>query len=285
MAVVIDRSRPIAAVAPASAYDPARLAQGIDIARAHGLDVRVLPGTLAHDRWLASPDDVRRRLLASALTDPDYGAVWLIRGGQGLLRLLGSLPPALSDRPVIGFSDGTALLAWLSREGGGPAVHGPMLHSLASTDVDSVDDLFRVLAGRPVAPLHGEVLVAGSATGPLLGGNLALLAALCGTPWQVRARGALLVVEDVGEPAWRLDRLWSQLVLAGVLDGVAGLCFGRFEDCRAGDDWSVRDLFAERCAPLGVPVAWDLPIGHGSANRSWVVGRTGRLVDGTLHRD
>jgi muramoyltetrapeptide carboxypeptidase len=280
---MIDVSRPIVAVAPASAYDPDRLDAGLTWARSQGLDVHLLPGALQPERWLAAPDDVRRRHLIQALTDPKWGAVWLVRGGQGLMRLLADLP-APARRPVIGFSDATVLLAWLASRGAGPAVHGPMLHSVATSDGPSRQDLVDLLGGVPLPPMIGEVLVPGTAEGPLVGGNLAMLAALCGTPWQVSARGALLVLEDVGEPAWRLDRLWSQLQLSGALDGVAGVCFGTFEGCTAGPDWSVRDVLAERALRLGVPAAWNLPIGHGSANRPFTVGAPGRLVDGVLHR-
>jgi muramoyltetrapeptide carboxypeptidase len=98
----------------------------------------------------------------------------------------------------------------------------------------------------------------GSAEGHLIGGNLSLLAAMCGTPAAPRADGAILFVEEIGEEGYRIDRAWTQLELAGVLDGVAGIAFGRFTDCGDG----VFELLHRLTAPLGVPVVADLPIGH-----------------------
>ncbi len=283
--MIVDPKRRIAAIAPSSAYDPARLAAGIAVAKAHGYDVELFEGSLDPHFWLAAPDARRLAHLHEALADPAWGAVWLVRGGQGMLRLLPGLPAlAAAPRPVIGFSDATALLAAVHQAQAGPAIHGPMLHSLPSADPESIEDLFGLFEGRPLTPLRGEVMVPGTASGPLVGGNLSLLASLCGTPWQVSAKNAILVVEDVGEPAYRIDRMWSQLVLSGALTGVAGIAFGQFDDCRAGPGWTLSDLLSERVAELAVPVAFNLPIGHGAANRSWVVGSTARLVEGTLHR-
>src|SRR5690606_31276000 len=125
--------------------------------------------------------------------------------------------------------------------------------------------------GQPAVPLEPGV-----AEGPLAGGNLALLAALCGTPFAPVARGAILVVEDVGEPAYRIDRAWTQLLLAGGLDGVVGIAFGRFTEC--GDD--VPDLIGRVAASLGVPAVAGLPIGHEDDNWTIPLGVRARLDAG-----
>lgn len=275
----------VAAVAPSHAYDPARLEAGLDVARGLGVDVHLVPDTLRPHRYFAAPDDHRLAQLVAALTDPGWDAVWMVRGGSGLTRLLPRIPWAdLSPRPVIGFSDVVALHAGLWRHGLGPLVHGPVLHSLPTTDAASVRHLSALLHGEPLEPLSGETWAAGAAQGPLLGGNLCVLAALCGTPWQLSAAGAILVLEEIGEAPYRVDRSLQQLASAGVLDGVAGVALGTFTGCAPpeGAPWTLRDLVLEHLAPLGVPVLADLPIGHGVENRAFVWGRTARIDGGHL---
>lgn len=233
-----------------------------------------------HGAYLAAPDHARLADLQAAFDDADMDAVWALRGGYGTMRVLARLDlsrVAASPKAFIGFSDNTALhLALHAR--GVVSYHGPN----AGSDVTDLTEacLERVLfhaepAGalpvptdRPAQVLHG-----GAAEGPLIGGNLALLAAMAGTPAALRTRGRILFVEDVGETAYRLDRAWTQLVLSGALDGVAGIAFGRFTDCGDG----VPDLLAELTAPLGVPVLADLPFGHEPDNWTLPMGVHARL--------
>src|SRR5690606_25968521 len=214
-----------------------------------------------------------------------FGAVWLARGGSGLTQLLGEVPwERVAPRPVLGFSDGVALAAGLWGRTEAIPIHAPVLHSLPITDAASTAHLFALLAGEATEPLSGVTLIPGAATGPLLGGNLCVLAALCGTPHQLHADGAILVLEDIGAAPYRLERALHQLIAAGVLDGVAGVALGTFVGCEPppGAAWTLHDVFVEHLAPLGVPVIADLPIGHGEANRAFVWGATARIEDGTL---
>jgi len=284
---VIAPGAPIAVVAPAGAFDPARLQAGVAIARAHGRDLTLFPDLLRPVRYLASSDEQRASQLVEALTDPGWTAVWIARGGFGITRILHALETVeLPARPVIGFSDATALFAALWRRGVGPLVHGPVLHSLSATDEGSIEHLFDMLAGRPAAPLEGETWVAGVAEGPIVGGNLATLTSLCGTPWQLDARDAVLVLEEVGEYAYRIDRMLQQLTDAGVFDRVAGVAVGQLVDCRLPADatFTFRDVMLDHLGRLGVPVVGDLPIGHGPANRAFVWGTRGTLRDGRLEQ-
>jgi muramoyltetrapeptide carboxypeptidase len=130
--------------------------------------------------------------------------------------------------------------------------------------------LFSVAASGPLLTLPGaaapRTLVRGKATGALFGGNLAVIAALCGGPDRLDARGRILLLEDVGEPAYRVDRMLTQLVRAGVLDGVSGLAFGRFTDCPDGEEESVAEVLRETAQRAGVPAVADLPFGHAPHN-------------------
>lgn len=282
---MISPGSPIAVVAPSGIHDEERLEKGLSTARIMGLNMQPFNDLLKPHRYLAAPDQHRLDQLQLALRQPHWGAIWIARGGYGITRLLDRLDfRDLPPTPIIGFSDVTPLLHALHVRRGGPLIHGPVVHSLPITDRASQDHLFALLAGRETAPLEGREVVAGTATGPLLGGNLALLAATCGTPFQVDARGAILVLEDVGEPLYRLDRMMQQLASAGVLKGVAAVALGSFTDCRAPDGatYDAVDVLMDHLAPLGVPVVADLPIGHGPANRAFPVGAEATLVDGRL---
>ncbi len=263
---------PIAVVAPSHAYDPERLAAGIDLARAHGHDLHPFPGMLAPHRYFAASHAQRLAQLVEALTDPRWGAVWLARGGSGLTHLLDDIPwSRVGRKPVLGFSDAVALHAGLWRSTDAVIVHAPVLHSLSVTDADSVAHLFALLDGARTPPLRGEAWVAGEADGPLLGGNLCVLAALCGTPHQLDARDAILVLEDIGETPYRIERTLRQLIASGVLRDVAGVALGTFVGCAPPPeaDWTLREAVLEHLAPLGVPVLGGLPIGHGPENRAF----------------
>ena len=284
---MIEVDTPIAVVAPCSIYDEERLRRGMGIAAARGYRLEPLPGLLDPHFYLAAHDDVRAEQLQRALTSPDYGAVWVARGGCGMTRILDRLDfDAMDpDRPVIGFSDVTALLTTLHARRGGPIIHGPVVHSLPVTDDDSLDHLFAMLAGQKSASIQGERWLGGEAEGWLAGGNLCLLAATAGTGWQLRADGAILVLEEVGEAAFRIDRMLQQLESAGVFEGVRGVALGELYKCTTAEGWTLRDLLMERFERLRSPVLGDLPIGHGARNRAFPIGAPARIIHDTLTWD
>ena len=259
------KTGPIAVVAPSHPFDPARLKQGMAFAASEGWNVRALPNIQAPHLHLAGTDEHRASLLTEALTAPEYSAVWMARGGSGLTRILGQLPYTdLPDRLVIGFSDVTALLVALHAQRGGHLVHGPVLHSLHELTPAALGHLHSLLEGGETAPLEGSTLREGHASGPLVGGNLTVLAAMCGTPWQLDARGGILFLEDVGEPAYRIDRSIQQLRSAGVLEGVVGIALGAFSGCTTPPDrsWTLTEVLLDALEPCGVPIVADLPFGH-----------------------
>ena len=131
----------------------------------------------------------------------------------------------------------------------------------------------------PDGPDRAYTVVGGSAEGPLVGGNLSLLAATVGTPYAVDARGAILFLEEVGEPAYRIDRLLSQLRLSGALEGVAGIAVGAISDSPEvpGDHPEPAELLLDRLGELGVPVAFGFPFGHVPDNWTLPMGVRARL--------
>ena len=272
-------------IAPAGPPPAAELQAGLEVLARRGYSLRLLlPATPAG--YLAGPDDQRLDLLHQALVDPEVGLVWAARGGYGVMRLLPRLPWAelatARPRTLCGFSDLTALLlpAW-QRLPGWSCIHGPNVSGLGRLPPAEQEHLWALLEqGRPPTFAGLRTLVPGTARGPLLGGNLCLLAALAGTPYLPPVDGSLLVLEEVGERPYRLDRLLTQLGLAGWLERVSGVLLGHFAGCDEGAEQGV-ETAARRIAELlpGVPLLAGLPVGHQAANRAWPLGAP-YLLDG-----
>lgn len=229
----------------------------------------------ARQGFLAGPDERRIDELRAAFGDPEAKAVVMARGGYGLTRLLPFIDlDLLAGRPipVVGFSDGTALLAQTTRAGI-VSIHGPVVTQLPSLPPDDHLALFKLLEDpNPGIVLHElEGLVPGRVRGRLLGGNLEVFSRLLGTPFLPDLGGAILFLEDLGERPYRVDRLITHLDLAGVFSAVAGVIIGDFSAClepeptRASSP-SVGDVIEERLGRLAIPVAIDAPIGHGARN-------------------
>lgn len=279
----------VAVVAPSGPVQPQRLEAGVAVLESWGLSVRVMPGVLGrHDPlgYLSGPDDVRAAELVDAWTDPDVRAVFCARGGYGAQRLLDLLDwsalASVGPKVLVGFSDVTALHQAFGARLGLSTVHGPVVTSLGAGS-DEARRHLRTLLFEPerlegLTPEPVPVLVPGRASGVLAGGTVTLLAASAGTPDVVPARGAVVVLEDVGEQPYRLDRSLTQLLRTGWFEGVRGVALGAFTGC--GSDRAVRDVLLDRLGPLGVPVLCGLPVGHVPDNRALPLG-----VPATLDAD
>lgn len=266
----------VAVVAPCGPFDRPSFDKGLAVLASRYRPV-FSPRLFDAWRYLAGRDEARADELQAALDDDALPAVFLARGGYGAMRLL----PALRlsrPKPLVGFSDATAFhLAMQAR--GWRTLHAPVLTQLGRQPPDVVARLFDLLEGRPVAPLAGtRTVVPGVAEGPLVGGNLSVLTRLLGTPYLPSLRGAVLLLEDVGERPYRLDRMWTHLRLAGALDGVAGVVLGEFTGCEEKDaDYTSADVLDELAQALGVPCAAGFVIGHGEVNFPVALGARVRL--------
>lgn len=261
------------------------------VARVRALGWEPVPGEHCRRRagYLAGTDAQRAADLNAALRDPSVDAVWMLRGGYGVMRILDDVDwRALRERPkaLVGFSDNTALHLGALRAGV-VSFHGPHPHTEAFPDF-ARDALLRVVASREAAgalPVAAETAVetvsGGVAEGRLAGGNLSLVAALLGTPYAAAAEGAILFLEEVGEHAYRLDRLLAQLRLAGVLSNVAGVAVGRVTetpDVRGAP--RAEEVLRDLLRGLGVPVALGFPFGHVDDNWTLPLGVRARLDAG-----
>jgi len=279
----------IALVAPSGSVPVAaggrlhpKLAAGLQRLQAAGY--RTVFGTHVFDRWgyLAGSDADRLADLHWALTAPGIDAVICVRGGYGSPRLLEQAgfaelarTFARRPRPLVGFSDLTALLTALTEATGVPTFHGPTLGSLG--EAENVDALLQLIGeGARFPAVTGRIpaagapqprtLTGGRAEGRLVGGNLSLLCALIGTPYEPDPRGAILLLEDVGEAPYRLDRMLTHLRLAGWFRQVAGIVVGELVDCDppAGrPSLTAAQVLRNRLGDLGVPCIVDVPCGHG----------------------
>ncbi len=245
-----------------------------------------VPGNavLARRGFLAGPDRDRARDLAEALADPAARAVIGARGGVGAARIVDTTDLATSRRPpawFVGSSDLTVLLLALWSRGRVLSIHGPMVSTLSRQPEDLLA-LVALLEGSSFAgPDDLAPLAPGSCEGPMVGGNLTILANLCGSLEPSDFHGAVLFLEDVGERPYRLDRCLWQLRRTGVLERLAGVVLGEFTECDTGlDGTGAADVLRENLEPLGVPVATGYPAAHGRRNLPFVHGARVRLEVG-----
>lgn len=255
--------------APASAVDGARLAEGVRALEALGLRARVLDGLLERELYNAGSAARRLEELYALFEDDEVQGVFCARGGAGVVQLLAALDwERLLARPKVflGYSDVTPLHAGLNARGL-VTFHGPMV----ATDFPDPGRVHResfLAAVMRDAPRHEaalETLRPGEAEAPLLGGCLSLLAAVEGTPWAFRpGQETLLLLEDVDEAPYRVERLLWQMRAAGALERVVGIVFGAMEGCESAPEvpWGLRDVLRRALAGLDLPVAFGLPSGH-----------------------
>ncbi|GGZ67202.1 LD-carboxypeptidase [Streptomyces echinoruber] len=263
----------VAVVAPSGPVPEERLQAGLDVLRGWDLDPVVAPHVLdRHPRfgYLAGTDADRAADLQAAWCDPAVDAVLCARGGYGAQRVVDLLDwaamRAAGPKVFVGFSDVTALHEAFAVRLGLVTLHGPMAAGVdflknARAQEHLRATLFAPEAVRTIASA-GRALVPGRARGVTLGGCASLLAAELGTPHaRPGARGGLLLLEDVGEEAYRLDRILTQLLRSHWLDGVAGIVLGSWAECGPCEE-ELRAVFADRLGGLGVPVAEEFGFGH-----------------------
>ncbi|HVS03126.1 MAG TPA: LD-carboxypeptidase [Thermoanaerobaculia bacterium] len=297
----------VALVLPASlAFEPS----SIDLAREQleAIGLRVRPGEHVRQRhgYFAGTDAERAADLNAAFADPEVKGIFCFRGGWGTPRLLPLLDYDAIRRhpkPLVGFSDVTALLNAIHQQTGLVTFHGPA--AAGNLRPWTLAHLRRVLMSRePIGTLANpdkpaEELVnrtwrtvtvrGGRASGRLAGGNLTLLAVLMGTPWEVDTEGAILLLEDTHEELYRVDRMLTQLAQGGKLAAAAGVVFGHCTDCPPGEGptFSLEEILHHHLAPLGVPVLSGLAFGHVREKLTLPIGLAATLdADaGTLHLD
>ena len=264
----------IGIVAPATHSEGIDLAPGIQALQHLGYRVQLAPHALAQTGYFAGTDADRARDVNDFFRDDRIQAILCLNGGYGSARILDKLDYAMiaaHPKMLIGFSDITALQAALYEKSHLVTVSGPLLVTLHDDRSYSEQQLQQGLAAT--API-GEVklppgrqlttLVPGEASGRLIGGNLTVVASLAGTPYELKGDGAILVLEDVGEDAYRLDRILNQLWQNGLLQRVEAIVYGDFIDCpHDPGDFTADQVLAYYAKLAGKPAVRGLPVGHG----------------------
>lgn len=246
-----------------------------------GFRVKLSTNIRAQRGFTAGEDRQRLDDLHAMFTDNEVAAVWCARGGYGCSRLLPFVDYQLiaqHPKALIGYSDVTALLQAVFLKTGLIGFHGPVAASdfTEYTKAQLSAVLLEGNAGHLITPAEGNLaetkpayqpflISPGKASGPLMGGNLSLLAALAGTPYQADIAGKLLFIEEIGEKPYRIDRMLTQLRQSWPLQSAAGIALGIFEDCqpKEGDlSLSLADTLYDRLGDLGIPVAYGFSFGH-----------------------
>lgn len=259
-------------VAPCSPFVRERFEAGLACLADLGWEPDTDSRAYAADSFLAGPDADRAAALAEAFEDPEVTAILAARGGYGSMRLLESLSGrCASFRPITfcGFSDVTALHRLLMDDAGLGTFHGPNVTTLPQLDAPSQARFAAFLSGAdPASTFRWEGLSpvrGGRAEGRIVAGNLSMISALWGTRWAAPLDGTLLVLEDVGEPAYRIDRMLVQLALQPAASRIAGIAFGDLGERPEAAERVGRSV-AELADRLNVPVVSGFPAGHGASN-------------------
>ena len=256
--------------------------RAVELCRALGLEPVLSPHVRDRLGYLAGSDADRLADLNAALRDPATDAVWCIRGGYGMTRILEDVDfAALRARPkaIIGYSDITALLNGALQESGVVTFHGPTARNpMPEFSLRQFDQVLRI--AEPAGKLERLPQVAGVqaarenrivtlrdgvAEGPLVGGNLSLLQCLIGTRFFPDLTGAILFLEEVGEALYRVDRMLAHFRAVGALSGLAGVLVGRFTEMKrdTGDGaFGFDEVLEQYFGSLGIPVAYGFPVGH-----------------------
>lgn len=278
----------IKVVAPARWIDEDTYAAFAGCLSGSGSGVRA--GQTIHDRHgqLAGEDARRGADLTAGLADPDTDILWCARGGYGAARIIRHVTARNAGKILIGYSDITALFG-SCRDWGVLAVHGPMPIDIGKPGgaerLAASADMLKTIhetSALPAAGFELDSVAPGEASGPVICGNLSVLASLVGTPFEVDPRGGILVIEDVGEYRYALDRMIFQLSQSRLTSNVSGIVLGDFSDTQDNDvPWGsdIADIVTLHFP--GIPVACGMPVGHAERNVAVAVGHPGRLSVGS----
>ena len=262
----------VAASSPISSKDD--LYSGIKVLQEWGLICTHMPALDSSWGYLAGSDEIRFNELHPSDHPP---LIAFARGGWGSARLLEQKQP-WKEGWMIGFSDLTSILLARLACGFKGGVHGPLITTLGAEPDWSKDRLKSILFGNFVPDIYGDPWGGGTAKGPLIVGNLTILTHLIGTKHLPNFKKSILVIEDIGEAPYRIDRMLTQLRLTGILQQLSGLGFGSFTSCYNDKDvdkntsFELDEILRDRTKDLKIPIISNLPVGHCQGNASLPIG-------------
>ncbi len=271
----------IGIAAPAGPFDPEKFMQGKTILETMGFRMFYDETIFQRHGFLAGTDAQRADQMNRLFADPSIQAVVCARGGYGSMRTLPFLDfETIQTHPKIflGFSDISVLLSVLYERCGLVTFHGPMVTSLASATEETISAMKMALTSDgplELIPENGKTVRPGRCSGILAGGNLTTLCHLVGTPYTPNFEGKIVLFEDVGEMTYRIDRMLTQMKLAGCFDGIAGLVLGAFEKC--GQLKEIVEIFDNIFQDADIPILAGFDIGHGETNLTVPMGQNATL--------
>lgn len=293
----------IGIVAPAGAVAEETLQAGRTRLHDWGYRTMVGPRILARHGYLAGTDAERAADFNEVWANPEVDAIICAKGGYGVMRMLGGIDWAMvrqNPKFFCGFSDITALHLAFDREANLVTFHGPMVAAFGGAKAFNAAGLRRALeSAEPLGvipwpePVDDEAprpvaLRPGVAEGPIIGGNLSLLAGMVGTPWAPNFAGRIVLIEDIDEDPYRMDRMLLQLRQSGSLTGAAGILFGDSPSCMDSRDGkpslTLLQVIEDHLGDLGIPILYGFPCGHTAYRATIPFGVRARLdaTAGTL---
>jgi muramoyltetrapeptide carboxypeptidase len=295
----------ISVIAPAGPVDRERIDRAFSRIRQLGYEIKTYGDIYRRTGYLAGDDDTRANELMAAFDDPETSAVWCARGGFGVTRIVDLIDfDVIRQNPkvFVGFSDITILHLAINQLTGLITFHGPNLQDGFGKPEEmptaTATNLWRAISPQlssqqpssevgaysldltTVDPLELRTINPGTATGPITGGNLAVLCGLMGTSYEIETTNRILFLEDVSERVYRIDRYLSQLMLSGKLQSAAGLLLGTFsydDDEAADTQATVNELLDDYCRRLEIPVLAGFPSGHAKYNLTLPIGAYAEL--------
>lgn len=268
--------------APARAIDTSIAQAAVEIMTSHGLKVE--SGNTLTTKYLqwSAPEIDRAKELTNAIARPDIKAIFMARGGYGCVRIIDHVdfsPLHKYPKWLVGFSDITCILAHLWQSQKMPSLHAPMLINFKDNTPESIHSIFQqLITGR--GELFGDDGIPGTAVGHLIGGNLSVLYSLLGSVSFPDLKNSILILEDVDEYSYHIDRMLYALRRAGAFQHLAGLVVGSFTSIRDHDvsfGYTVHEIFLHHFASMGIPVAFGANIGHHRDQRAFIHGAMATL--------
>jgi len=278
----------VGVVAPAGVVDPEILEKGLGSLKRMGFFPVVAGHVCSRDRYFAGTDEERAGDLQTLFENPEVKGIFCARGGYGANRILSHLDPVVirkNPKVFVGSSDITLLLLFLVQQCSLVAFHGPMVAgNFGRYPMSRSKTQFRAILsgdrkGKRLIARGARVFRSGTAEGKVTGGCLTLLCRSLGTPWEVKSRNRILLIEDVNEPLYRVDGMLWQLKQAGKFKGVRGIVFGEMVNCLPSSrtDGSFKDVLRDVFADSSFPILMDFPSGHGREMLTLPIGVSAKL--------
>ncbi|MDM8538610.1 LD-carboxypeptidase [Desulfobacterales bacterium HSG17] len=270
----------IGVCAPSSYFDLQEFNDGIKVLQNLGYKVKIPKEIFEKKRYLAGDDVLRANIINQLFSDSDIDGIMCARGGFGAMRLLDYLDwEMLKNNPklFIGFSDISSLLLSILDKTGNIVIHGPTTVSLAKAQDKTIESFQNTIMGKvdEIAVDNVKTLIPGKCTGIFKGGNISTISHLVGTKFQPDFKNCILFLEDIGEPAYKIDRMLSQIKMAGMFKQLSGVVTGSFEKCDNGE--YIHEILIEIFQEYNIPVITGMDAGHGKINISLPMGRNAEI--------